>query len=103
MNAAFVIVFPRGQLTELDKARLEESGVIAVEADDPKAVRQLHLTTPLVSTELSGDAVVHAALSAMAVHPPELSSGIITSAGRVAHSFVSLLAASLKEPTNDNN
>lgn len=33
-----VIIFPRGQLTELDRARMDEVGIVAVEADDPDNV-----------------------------------------------------------------
>lgn len=36
-----VIVFPRGQLSELDKARLDAAGIVAVEADDPSKVVQI--------------------------------------------------------------
>lgn len=33
-----VIVFPRGQLTRSDKARMEKVDIVAVEADDPSKV-----------------------------------------------------------------
>ncbi|MCG8275368.1 hypothetical protein [Stenotrophomonas sp. NLF4-10] len=33
-----VIIFPRGQLTELDRARMDEAGIVAVEADNPEQV-----------------------------------------------------------------
>lgn len=33
-----VIIFPRGQLTELARARMDEVGIVAVEADNPEHV-----------------------------------------------------------------
>lgn len=33
-----VIIFPRGQLSELDRARMDEVGIVAVEADNPDKV-----------------------------------------------------------------
>jgi hypothetical protein len=36
-----VIIFPRGQLTAGDRQRLRNAGLVAVEADDPKAVVQV--------------------------------------------------------------
>lgn len=68
MNTHLIVVFPRGQLSEADKARMQEVGIIAIEADDPKSVQQLQLTQPLVNTAISGDAVVSAALHAIADH-----------------------------------
>lgn len=46
-----VIVFPRGQLTELDRARMEEVGIVAVEADDPNAVVTVITGAPLASPD----------------------------------------------------
>lgn len=97
-RAPFIIVYPRGQLTELDKARLESVGVIAIEADDPKSVVQMHLTHPLVSTQMSGDAIVLAALQSIAEQTPETSGGSITVIGRAAHAFIRRLASSLEGP-----
>lgn len=37
-QALQVIVFPRGQLSSSDKAKLTKHGIVAVEADDPKSV-----------------------------------------------------------------
>lgn len=38
-----VVAFPRGQLSAKDKERLTKHGIIAVEADDPGAVRVLEM------------------------------------------------------------
>lgn len=57
-----VLIYPRGQLTELDRARLEEAGIVAVEADDPEKV-----VTTLPTTSLaSADDLFLAALTAVA-------------------------------------
>lgn len=95
--APLVIVFPRGQLAETDKLTLREAGVIAIEADDPKAVQQLQLAHPLNCQALTGDAIVRAALSAIAGQSCETPTGQITTAGRASHSFVTLLSNSLDD------
>lgn len=61
-----VIVFPRGQLTSRDKERMTKAGIMAVEADDPKAVCQLNTTKPLTQSVINGDAIMVAAIHAMA-------------------------------------
>lgn len=94
----FVIVFPRGQLLPRDKERLTKAGVIAVEADNPNLVCQLHLTAPMVTTKLSGDAIVSAALTALSSQPASNSVGSQTHAGAAMAHFVSLLARSFNEP-----
>lgn len=38
MKTAQVIVFPRGQLRDTDRATLRRAGVVAVEADNPRDV-----------------------------------------------------------------
>jgi len=53
-----VIVFPRGQLSKTDKERLTKAGVVAVEADDPAAVKMLLPSSSLVT----GDDLLLAAL-----------------------------------------
>lgn len=64
-----IIVFPRGQLSELDKARMEEAGIIAVEADDPSKVVQLVPCSTLINADdflmsaLAGVTKSHAAES----------------------------------------
>ena len=40
-SSPMVVVYPRGQLTEADKQRLQDVGIIAIEADDPSVVRVL--------------------------------------------------------------
>lgn len=45
-----IIVFPRGQLSAKDKERLTKAGVIAIEADDPSAVRMLMPEAPLIGS-----------------------------------------------------
>jgi len=97
MTAPLVIVFPRGQLDEADKLTLREAGVIAIEADDPKAVQQLQLAHPLLCQALTGDAIVRAALSAIAGQPCETTTGQVTSAGKASHSFVTMLSNSLEQ------
>lgn len=94
--APLVIVFPRGQLAEADKLTLREASVIAIEADDPKAVQQLQLAHHLNCQALTGDAIVRAALSAIAGQPAESTGQYITAAGRAAHSFVKALSNSLE-------
>lgn len=44
-----VIVFPRGQLSEQDKAALRENGIVPVEADDPKQVVVVVPGAPMAS------------------------------------------------------
>lgn len=94
-HTPLVVVFPRGQLTPKDKERMTKAGIIAVEADDPKAVCQLQLTQPLTSTLITGDAIVRSALSAMASRPSWTSSNFITEAGHVKHEFVRLLSEAI--------
>jgi hypothetical protein len=88
----FVIVYPRGQLSELDKARLDAVGIVAIEADDPGAVQQLRLAPPFVCESIDGDAIVRAALTALASQKPETDGGSINSVGRACHQFVQALA-----------
>lgn len=97
MNTPIVVVFPRGQLSSKDKERFTKHGVLTVEADDPNKVCQLHLTQPLIATNINGDAIIKAALQAMASQEPEDRIGNITSAGRVKSKFVELLAKSIVE------
>lgn len=99
MESAMVIVFPRGQLSKLDKANLKKNGVIAVEADDPKAVTQLDLAEPLRlnSSRIVGDDIVRACLTALANESPDTSSGYITNTGRACHSFVKQLADAMRK------
>jgi hypothetical protein len=90
-DAPLLVVFPRGQLSDADKAQMRDAGIIAVEADDPKAVQQMHLTTPLVNTAINGDAIVRAALHSLAEFPSNDRSEM----ARAAQRFVTHLAASL--------
>jgi len=46
-----IIVFPRGQLTELDRARMDEVGIVAIEADDPKSVVTVIPAAPLATSD----------------------------------------------------
>lgn len=96
MDTPLVIIFPRGQLAEADKATLREAGVIAVEADDPKTVQQLQIARSMNCEALTGDAIVRAALAAIAGQRAETDAGSITGAGRAAHQFVALLSKSLE-------
>lgn len=93
-----VVVFPRGQLSPKDKERFTKAGIIAVEADDPKAVVQLQLAQPLVlsAAGLSADAFVLALLESLADQSPQTSGGSINSIGVASHAFIRRLAASLK-------
>ena len=59
-----VLIFPRGQLTDADRARMEEIGVVAVEADDPANV-----VTVLPTTAVSGDDLFLSALTAVVRAP----------------------------------
>jgi hypothetical protein len=98
-DTPLVVVFPRGQLTTDDKTQMRDAGIIAVEADDPKQVQQLHLTAPLVNTAIKGDAIVRAALKAIASRSPNQAHPYqdrITSVGHAAHDFVRLLSAALE-------
>jgi len=47
-TAAMVVVYPRGQLTQPDKERLMEVGIVAIEADNPNAVAILPQPLPLI-------------------------------------------------------
>ena len=38
----FIVAFPPGNLSDVDRARLEEAGIIAVEAVDPEAIVHIH-------------------------------------------------------------
>ena len=101
MNATketpLVVVFPRGQLTPKDKERLTKHGILAVEADSPKDVCQLHLVQPMITTMVSGDALLVAAIKAMSSQPSSDSLGCLNEAGRIKGEFVKLLAASMQE------
>ena len=86
-----VIVFPRGQLTPADRAKIAEVGIVAVEADDPSSVVTVIPGAPLASS----DDLVMSALAAIA------GCGI----NGVGMDFVRLLhtrlkACEAKEPTN---
>jgi len=91
-----IVVFPRGQLSAKDKERLTKAGVIAVEAETPEAVRQLHLAPPLINTKINGDGLVRAALLSLAEQSAETAGGSITTTGRAAHQFIKYLAASVE-------
>ncbi len=52
-----VIIFPRGQLTELDRARMDEAGIVAVEADNPD---QVVITAPGVPLASANDLTLSA-------------------------------------------
>jgi hypothetical protein len=95
-DTPLLVVFPRGQLSADDKAQMREVGIIAVEADDPKSVQQLHLAAPFVSTQINGDAIVRAALKALADGSPQTSGGSITGVGLAAHRFVQLISKDLE-------
>lgn len=93
-----VLVFPRGQMSELDKDRmLEHFGTLCVEADDPTAVVQLSMQAPLRldQTILSADVITASLLRALAAEVPATAGGSITSTGRACYSFVKALANSL--------
>ena len=96
-STPLVVVFPRGQLSPIDKERLTKNGIIAVEADNPKDVCQLHLTQPLTTGLLTGDGIVRAALEAMSACASENSAGSITGRGRVKSLFVELLNKAIKD------
>jgi len=91
-----IVVFPRGQLDAADKASMREVGVIAVEADDVGKVHQLQLVAPSLSTAISADGLLAAALEALASQPTETPGGTVTKAGLAQGAFVRLLAASVK-------
>ena len=46
-----VIIFPRGQLQDVDRAALREAGIVAIEADDPKSVVTVLPGAPLASSD----------------------------------------------------
>lgn len=58
---AQVIIYPRGQLTGIDRARLEKAGIVVAEADNPERVIQ---TIPVAGL-VSGDAILLSALEAL--------------------------------------
>lgn len=59
--SAQVIVFPRGQLSDVDRASLKDAGLCVVEADDPRAV-VTHLPS---SPPVTANAMLLCALQAM--------------------------------------
>lgn len=97
-TTALIVVFPRGQLSVTDKARMQKVGVTAVEADDPKSVVQLQLAQPMIlsAAGISADAFVRALLNALAEQEPATSTNTINSTGRACHSFVKQLAAAME-------
>lgn len=56
-----VIIFPRGQLSKSDRARLTANGLVAVEADDPRAV----VTAIPFASSVSSDDLWMSALEAL--------------------------------------
>ncbi|UYB51209.1 hypothetical protein OCJ37_14565 [Xanthomonas sp. AM6] len=60
-----IVVFPRGQLSDADRAILTEAGVVAVEADDPSKVVTVLPGAPLATP----NDLTMAALSAVAACP----------------------------------
>lgn len=46
-----VVVFPRGQLSDMDREVMMGAGIIAVEADDPKAVVTILPGTAVVGAD----------------------------------------------------
>lgn len=86
-----IIVFPRGQLSPADRARMDEAGIVAVEADYPSSVVTVIPGVPLATP----DDLAMSALAAIA------GCGI----NGVGMDFVKRLHARLKvrqakEPTN---
>lgn len=95
-RATMLVIYPRKQLTKLDKARMEAHGILAIEADDPSAVVEIQPATHFRVANVSGDAILRCALTAIANSPPATATNDITAAGRIAHKFVTDLAASMK-------
>ena len=89
---AQVIVFPRGQLSELDRARMEEVGIVAVEAEDPQAVVTVIPGAPL-ATE---DDLAMAALAAVCKAPLD---GVGMHFARVLHRRLEAREAVSAAPT----
>lgn len=56
-----VLIFPRGQLDSKDRERLTKAGIVAIEADDPKAV----VSAIPIGSSLSSDDVLLCALQAV--------------------------------------
>lgn len=101
-RASMLVVYPRGQLTEFDKARLESHGILAVEADDPKTVVQMPVYASVpVPQGLQGDVLLRAALQAIADRAPCNDASTINAIGRAAHDFVKLLAASMSKSAGE--
>lgn len=99
MTQPTLVIFPRGQLTSKDKERLTKAGIIAVEADDPKAVCQLQLTEPMVNTKINGDGLVRAAIGALAAVSSADGYGKYGEGGKAKAKFVELIFESLKSAT----
>lgn len=101
-SASMLVVYPRGQLTEFDKARMEAHGILAIEADDPKMVIQMPVYSSVpVPQSLQGDVLLRAALHVMAERPPCTDAGSINGIGRAAHEFIKHLAASMAIPSGE--
>lgn len=69
-----VIVFPRGELSAEDRARMEAVGIVAVEAEDPSKVVTIIPGAPLATP----DDLAMAALDALARCPRESTSALFT-------------------------
>lgn len=92
--STLVVVFPRGQLSSKDKERLTKHGIVAVEADDPAAVRMLSIE----ACGIASNDMLSASLWALASQPEETSTGAITTAGRQRTDFVARLAKTMEAP-----
>lgn len=65
-----IVIFPRGQLSQQDKRRFTEAGILAVEAEDPKSVVQVIPG----AARVGADDLLMSALHALSVAPSSYSS-----------------------------
>ena len=99
-----VLIFPRGQLTPSDKAKLSKAGFVAVEAGDPSLVKRID-TEPAIrlhQTLIDGDAILTSLIASLANRDPCTSGGTINSVGLACHEFVKRLSESMTAETKDD-
>jgi len=69
-----IIAFPRGQLSDDDRARMEAVGIVVVEADDPSRVVTIIPGAPVATP----DDLAMAALAAIAKCPIDSTAALFT-------------------------
>lgn len=84
-------MFPRGQLSTAERARMDEAGIVAVQADDPSSVVTVIPGAPLATSD-------DLAMSALAAIAGCGISGVGMDFVKLPHARLQVRVA--KEPTN---